>query len=59
MPHSPGAGGLPPLGLHGPAEAPDLGGGEAAGSADLLLDVEGDLAAAVAQRVRLVATLAE
>ena len=33
--------------------------GVSAGGADLLLDVEGDLAAAVAQRVRLVATLAE
>ena len=33
--------------------------GVSAGGADLLLDVEGDLAAAVAQRVRLVAALAE
>ena len=38
---------------------PAPGVGVSAGGADLLLDVEGDLAAAVAQRVRLVAALAE
>ena len=59
VPHSTSAGGLPPLGLHRPAEAPDLGGGEAAGSADLLLDVEGDLAAPPAQSVGLVPSLSK
>ena len=43
MPHPAGAGGLPPLGLHGPPELADLGRGEAAGGANLLLDVEGHL----------------
>ena len=42
-----------------PSKAPDLGVGEAAGSALLLLDVEGDLAAPPAQRVRLVASLSK
>ena len=43
MPHPAGAGGLPPLGLHGPPELADLGRGEATGGAHLLLDVEGHL----------------
>ena len=43
VPHPAGAGGLPPLGLHGPPELADLGRGEAAGGAHLLLDVEGHL----------------
>ena len=42
-----------------PSKAPDLGVGEATGSALLLLDVEGDLAAPPAQRVRLVASLSK
>ena len=42
-----------------PSKAPDLGVGEAAGSALLLLNVEGDLAAPPAQRVRLVASLSK
>ena len=41
--------------LGSPSKTPDLGGGEAAGGAHLLLDVEGDLAAPPAQSVRLVA----
>ena len=43
MPHPAGAGGLPPLGLHGPPELADLGRGKAAGGAHLLLNVEGHL----------------
>ena len=43
VPHPAGAGGLPPLGLHGPPELTDLGRGEAAGGAHLLLDVKGHL----------------
>ena len=43
MPHPAGAGGLPPLGLHGPPELADLGRGEATGGAHLLLDMEGHL----------------
>ena len=43
VPHPAGAGGLPPLGLHGPPELADLGRGEPAGGAHLLLDVEGHL----------------
>ena len=59
VPHPAGAGGLPPAGLDGPAELPRPGAGVAAVGARLLLDVEGHLAAAAAQRVRLVAPLAE
>ena len=59
MPHPAGAGGLPPAGLDGPAELPRPGAGVAAVGARLLLDVERDLAAAAAQRVRLVAPLTE
>ena len=43
MPHAAGAGGLPPLGLHGPVVLADLGSGESTSGADLLLDVEGSL----------------
>ena len=43
VPHPAGAGGLPPLGLHGPPELADLSRGEAAGGAHLLLNVEGHL----------------
>ena len=59
VPHSTSAGGLPPLGLHRPAEAPDLGGGESAGVTDLLLDVECHLAAPPTQSVGLVASLSK
>ena len=59
VPHPAGAGGLPPAGLDGPAELPRPGAGVAAVGARLLLDVERDLAAAAAQRVRLVAPLTE
>ena len=54
MPHPAGSGGLAPESLDGPVVLPDLGAGVAAGSANLLLDVEGDAAAATAQGVRLV-----
>ena len=40
MPHAAGAGGLPPLGLHGPVVLPDFSSGESAAGAFLLLDVE-------------------
>merc|ERR1719150_2803967 len=56
VPRSTSAGGLPPLGLHRPAEAPDLGGGESAGGTDLLLDVECHLATPPTQSVGLVAS---
>ena len=59
MPHSTGAGGLPPLGLDRPAERPDLGSREATGSADLLLDVECHLAAPPTQSVGLVTPLSK
>ena len=59
MPHPAGAGGLPPAGLDGPTVLSCSGTGVAAVGARLLLDVERDLAAAAAQRVRLVAPLAE
>ena len=59
VPHSTSAGGLPPLGLHRPAEAPDLGGGESAGGTDLLLDVECHLTTPSAQGVGLVAPLSK
>merc|ERR1712018_140268 len=59
VPHPAGAGGLPPAGLDGPAELPRPGAGVAAVGARLLLDVERDLAAAAAERVRLVAPLTE
>ena len=59
MPHPAGAGGLPPAGLDGPAVLSCSGTGVAAVGARLLLDVERDLAAAAAQRVRLVAPLTE
>ena len=59
MSHPAGAGGLPPAGLDGPAVLPCPGTGIAAVGARLLLDVERDLAAAAAQRVRLVAPLTE
>ena len=57
--HPAGPGGLPPDGLHGPVVLADPLARVAAGSANLLLDVERDLPAAAAQRVRLVAALAE
>ena len=59
VPHPAGAGGLPPSGLDGPAVLSCPGAGVAAVGARLLLDVERDLAAAAAQRVRLVAPLTE
>ena len=43
MAHAARASGLPPLGLDGPVELPDLGLGVAAAGALLLLDVERDL----------------
>ena len=57
--HPAGPGGLPPDGLHGPVVLADPLARVAAGGADLLLDVEGHLAATAAQRVRLVVTLSE
>ena len=57
MPHSASASGLPPASLLGPTELPDLGSRVATGGADLLLDVEGDLATPPAQGVGLVAPL--
>ena len=59
MPHSASASGLPPAGLLGPSELPDLGGWVAAGGADLLLDMEGHLATPPAQGVRLVTPLSK
>ena len=59
MPHSTGAGGLPPLSLDRPAKRPDLGSREAAGSAHLLLDVECHLTAPPAQSVGLVTPLSK
>ena len=59
MPHSASSGGLPPASLLGPTELPDLGSGVATGSADLLLDMEGDLATPPAQGVRLVTPLSK
>ena len=59
VPHPAGAGGLPPAGLDGPPVLAYPGAGVAAHGARLLLDVERNLAAAPAQRVRLVAPLTE
>merc|ERR1712013_590387 len=49
-----GTGGAAALGLHTPVVVAHGLGGETAGSAGLLLDVEGGLAATPAERVRLV-----
>lgn len=57
--HAAGAGGLPAQGLDGPVVLADLVAGVAAGRAHLLLDVEGHLAAADAQGVRLVVALSK
>ena len=59
VPHPACASSLPPAGLHGPPELPDLSGGEATGGAHLLLDVEGDLSTPTAQGVGLVAPLSK
>ena len=59
MSHPACASSLPPAGLHGPPELPDLGGGEATGGAHLLLDVECHLAAPPAQSVGLVTPLSK
>ena len=52
--HASSSGGLPPLGLDGPVVLADASAGVAAGSANLLLDVEGHLAAPHTQGVGLV-----
>jgi len=59
IPHPASACGLPPDGLHAPVILAGTGGGETAGSAAALLEVEAPATAAYAERVRLVPTLTE